>query len=237
MGVNETCRIIFRDGTSIECSLNHAFYTAAGEIVTAESLVSGQRLQADPIPLDVVGVERTGRHTTYSLVEVSDNHRYYTNSVVSKNCDFVSDDETLINPLVLSRIRASSPISYTGTVRWYHDPEPNHTYLVALDPAMGTQNDYGAIEVFQMPEMIQVAEWQNNDVTARHQVRTMLEILTEIDAMLQEHPDQIGDPDIYWTFENNTLGEGVLTIIEDTHEDRFPGSLVTERGRKGLQMR
>jgi len=152
-------------------------------------------------------------------------------------CDFVSDDETLINPLVLNRIHSIQPISYTGTVRWYHDPEPNHAFLVALDPAMGTQHNYGAIEVFQMPEMIQIAEWQHNGVAARHQVRTMMEILCELDACLREHPDQISDPELFWTFENNTLGEGVLTVIEDTHEDRFPGSLVTERRRKGIQMR
>ena len=68
--------------------------------------------------------------------------------------DWVSDDETLINPLTLSRMIASPPTSYTGTVRWYHDPQPNHGFLVALDPAMGTERNYGAIEVFQMPEMI-----------------------------------------------------------------------------------
>jgi hypothetical protein len=152
-------------------------------------------------------------------------------------CDFVSDDETLINPMTLSRIQTIAPTSYTGTVRWYHDLEPNHAYLVALDPAMGTQDNFGAIEVFQMPEMIQVAEWQHNGVAARLQVKTMMEILCEIEATLQEHPDQLSDPEIYWTFENNTLGEGVLTVIEDTHEDRFPGSLVTERRRKGIQMR
>jgi Terminase large subunit, T4likevirus-type, N-terminal/Terminase RNaseH-like domain len=151
--------------------------------------------------------------------------------------DFVSDDETLINPLCLSRIIGVTPSSYTGTVRWYHDPEPNHAFLVALDPAMGTEGNYGAIEAFQLPEMIQVAEWQHNGLAARHQVRVMMEILCEIEAMLLENPEQIADPEIYWSFENNTLGEGVLTIVEDTSEDRFPGMLVTERRRKGIQMR
>jgi hypothetical protein len=151
--------------------------------------------------------------------------------------EWVSDDETLINPLTLSRMTTIQPTSYTGTVRWYHDPEPNHAFLVALDPSMGTENNFGAIEVFQIPEMIQVAEWQHNGLAARHQVRMLMEILCEIEAMLLEHPQQTNDPELYWTFENNTLGEGVLTVIEDTGEERFPGSLVTERRRKGLQMR
>lgn len=65
----------------------------------------------------------------------------------------------------------------------------------------------------------------------------LMEILCEIKASLNEHPEQHSDPEIYWTFENNSLGEGVLTVIEDSGEDRFPGMLVTERRRKGLQMR
>jgi len=152
-------------------------------------------------------------------------------------CQFFSDDETLINPMTLSRISTMPPIGYTGTVRWYCDPEPNHAFLVALDPAMGTERNYGAIEVFQMPEMIQVAEWQHNGLAARHQVRVMMEVLYEIDGILRGHPQQVADPEIYWTFENNSLGEGVLTIVEDTGEERFPGSLITERRRKGISMK
>lgn len=153
------------------------------------------------------------------------------------NCEFVSSDETLINSLVLSRMRASDPLYYVGTSRWYHEPEPNKAYLVALDPACGTMRDFAAIEVFQLPEMIQVAEWQANDLTARHQVRVLLDIMCALDETLRANPEQRNNPEIYWTFENNSIGESILTIIEDSDEDRFPGMLVTERRRKGLQMR
>ena len=39
-------------------------------------------------------------------------------------CDFVTDDETLINPLALTVLRGEEPEFYTGQVRWYKDPEP-----------------------------------------------------------------------------------------------------------------
>lgn len=150
---------------------------------------------------------------------------------------FYTDDDTIINSLTLTRLRSIDPIFYTGTIRWYHEPEPNKTYLVALDPSLGMQKDYSAIEVFQLPEMIQVAEWQNNDTTPRRQVAILLETLYALDSILRENPAQTSNPDIYWTFENNTIGEAILQIVEDTGEDRFPGSLVTERRRKGLNMK
>lgn len=153
-------------------------------------------------------------------------------------CRFVSDDETLIDSLILSSLKyKKEPEFYTGTVRWYREPEPNATYLVALDPSLGTGGDYSAIQVFMLPEMEQVAEWQNNKTPARGQVRTMMNILHTLDGELREHPDQHGDPEIYWTVENNTIGEAVLQIIEDTGEDRFPGQMVNEKKKKGQSRR
>ena len=55
-------------------------------------------------------------------------------------CRFVTDDDTLINSLMLTNLEARNPAFYTGTVRWYVEPEPNKTYLVALDPAIDAGN-------------------------------------------------------------------------------------------------
>ena len=151
--------------------------------------------------------------------------------------EFLTDDDSLINPFTLLRLQVKNPAFYTGTIRWYVEPEPNKTYLVALDPALGTKNDYSTVEIFQLPEMIQVAEWQNNDSAPRRQVAVLMEAMYALDGFLRDNPLQSGDPEIFWTFENNSIGEAVLTIVEDTGEERFPGSLVTERRRKGLNMK
>lgn len=153
------------------------------------------------------------------------------------SCEFVTDDSTLISPLTLTRLTSTDPIFYTGTMRWYVEPEPNKTFLASLDPSLGTRNDYAAIQIFQLPEMIQVAEWQHNEAAPRRQVAVLLEALYALDGILRENPAQVGQPEIFWTFENNTIGEAILTIVDDTGEERFPGSLVTERRLKGLQMK
>lgn len=149
-------------------------------------------------------------------------------------CEFVSDDETLIDSMKLRSLKAmKEPLFYTGTVRWYAEPQPNQTYLVALDPSLGTGGDYSAIQVFSVPDMEQVAEWQSNKTAPRGQVKTMLQILHTIDGELRENPDQHGDPEIFWTVENNTIGEAILQIIEDTGEERFPGQMVSEKRKRG----
>lgn len=151
--------------------------------------------------------------------------------------DFITDDETLINPLTLTRLAGVQPEFYTGTVRWFESPKPNHTYLIALDPSLGTGRDYGAIQVFELPTMKQVAEWQHNHTAPRGQVRTLMQILAFIDATLRDDIEQSGEPEIYWTVENNSIGEAILQIIEDTGEENFPGTFVSERKRKGQTRR
>lgn len=148
-------------------------------------------------------------------------------------CDFIADDETLINPLTLARMQGNNPEFFTGTVRWYRDPEPNRVYIVALDPSLGTGGDPAAIQVFQLPEMIQIAEWQHNLSPPRMQIRILMQILLYLQQTLLDDYEQVGEPEIYWTVENNTLGEALLVVIEDTGEERFPGSFVSEPKRKG----
>lgn len=152
-------------------------------------------------------------------------------------CEFVTDDETLIEPMALARLKSMEPEFYTGAIRWYKEPEANKTYMVGLDPSLGTGGDYSAIQVFELPGMIQVAEWQHNKTPPRDQVRHLMHILNLIDSELRENPDQDGDPTIYWTVENNTLGEAILQIIEDTGEHTFPGSFISEKKRAGSSRR
>ena len=116
-----------------------------------------------------------------------------------------------------------------GQVRWWRKPEPGKLYLVALDPSLGTGGDYGAIEVFQMPEMIQVAEWQHNITPIQQQVKIFRDILIYISNELG------GDAfnQIYWSVENNTVGESALVVIDNLGEETFPGLFLSEPLRKG----
>lgn len=238
MGIKPTVIIGFSDDSFVRCSLKHYFFLQDFSIVSADEINIGDTIESENGIVTVTSKIETGQEeTTYSLIEVEGGHAYYTNGIASKNCDFVSDDLTLINPLCLARMSYSQPEFYTGTVRWFKMPEANKTYLVGLDPSVGSGGDAAAIQVFELPGMIQVAEWQHNLTVAKGQVRTLLQILHFIDGVLREEPDQIGEPEIFWTVENNTIGEHVLSIIEDTGEERFPGMFVSERKRKGSSRR
>jgi hypothetical protein len=133
-------------------------------------------------------------------------------------CQFITFEETLINPVKLNQLKPIQPIRKTGQVRWYGSINSNLTYVVALDPSMGTGGDNAAIQVIELPTLIQVAEWSNNKAPVEEQVRTMRNILEEL--------NQAGKPEIYWSVESNTLGEAALVVIRDTGEENFPGTML-----------
>jgi hypothetical protein len=239
MGNKPVLILEFGNRKHLECTPGHRLFRADGKVVLASDLRIGDWVVTqNGRRTRVKSVRDTGRYATvFDLVEVANGHRYFTNDILSHNCSFLSSDETLINPLTLAHLTAKQPIFYTGTIRWFAEPQPNRGYLVALDPSLGTGGDHSAIQIFQLPEMIQVGEWQHNRTVARGQVQTLLRALLFIDGTLRDHPEQHGDPEIFWTVENNTIGETVLQIIEDTGEERFPGTFVSERRRKGQTRR
>ena len=142
-------------------------------------------------------------------------------------CEFLVFDETLINSIKLAAMEGVSPTLNMGQTRWYKKPTAQYTYAVALDPSMGTGGDNAAIQVFELPSYEQVAEWQHNTTAIPGQIR----VLADICKYLQQETNN--DNGIYWSVENNGIGEACLLVINDFGEENIPGLFVSEPMRKG----
>jgi len=156
-------------------------------------------------------------------------------------CEFAGESETLISSMCLQRLVGQEPKYKINQVRWYEEIQPGKTYLVALDPSAGVGKDYAAITVWCLPDMVQVAEWCHNLTPIPGQVQTMLRMLEYIWDECKDK-GQKGDPDIYYSLENNSWGEAALVSINEIGEENFPGTFIHEprrsnmsgRSRKGL---
>jgi hypothetical protein len=141
-------------------------------------------------------------------------------------CKFITADETLISSMVLTNISGIDPINKIGQLRIYDQILKDNTYVVAWDPSLGTGGDPAAIEIFRLPDLVQIAEWQHNKTDIRGQLRMLIAIL--------EYIREAGVPNdqVYWSVENNTLGEAALVAISEYGEDRIPGYFLSEPGSK-----
>jgi hypothetical protein len=140
--------------------------------------------------------------------------------------EFIAFDETLIDSIKLTLLEANDPYRKTGQVRWYKNIQKGKTYIAGLDPSLGTGGDNAAIQVYELPGMRQVAEWMHNKTPVQEQIRILRMILQEIQ-------DEAGDSEIYWSVENNTLGEAALVVIAEMGEDNIPGIFISQSKRAG----
>ena len=141
-------------------------------------------------------------------------------------CEFIINDETLIDSIFLSSMQGSDPVFKQGTIRWYKSIDPKSTYIVALDPSLGTGGDPAAIQIYEVPSMIQVGEWCHNKTPIPQQVK----LLYDICKYLEEY---VGSQNIYYSVENNTIGEAALISIADVGEENIPGTFLSEPRRSG----
>jgi len=147
-------------------------------------------------------------------------------------CEFLIFDETLISSITLADMEGVAPVETTGQVRWFKRPTPGHTYLVSLDPSMGTGGDYAAIQIFELPTFEQVGEWHHNQTPMNQQIRILQGINKHIHDTIMEK-DSTATPQIFYSMENNTIGEAALMRVMDIGEENIVGMFLSEPIRKG----
>jgi len=143
------------------------------------------------------------------------------------NCSFVIHDETLISPLKLLDMAGTEPLYRNGQVRWYKKPEKDKMYIVALDPSLGTGGDPAAIQVYEAETTEQVAEWRHNRTDVPSQIKILVEIVKELHSVTRD------EKKIYYSVENNTLGEAALISIAEFGEENIPGYFLSDNSVTG----
>ena len=150
-------------------------------------------------------------------------------------CEFIIADETLIASAKLIELQGHEPLYRTGQVRWYQRPRAGRSYVVALDPSLGTGGDPAAIQIYEANTTEQIGEWRHNKTTIPEQIRILADICRHINETVK-HPESI-----YFSIENNTIGEAALISIAEYGEENIQGYFLSEpngggsrRYRKGF---
>jgi hypothetical protein len=142
-------------------------------------------------------------------------------------CEFIINDETLIAPTTLIELEGVDPLYKTGEVRWYKKPVKGSIYIVALDPSLGTGGDPAAIQIFEATTAEQVGEWRHNRTTIPAQIRILADICQHIYDVVKD------ENSVYFSIENNTIGEAALISIAEYGEENIRGYFLSDTGNTG----
>ena len=145
-------------------------------------------------------------------------------------CEFIIADETLIAPAILIDLEGTEPTSRQGQIRWYKKPERGQIYCVGLDPSLGTGGDPSAIQIYEANTTTQIGEWKHNKTTIPEQIKLLAQICRYIEECTGESTN------IYYSIENNSIGEAALISLAEFGESNIPGTMLSEPGksRKGF---
>lgn len=215
----------------IETTHDHEFFVEGMERVSAKDLTLNHKIITSSGTEIVASIEDTNRSTiVYDLHNVEKNHRFFANDLLVSNCEFLVFDETLISSLKLATLEGKEPFMKMGQCRWYKKVKPNCSYIVALDPSLGTGGDPAAIQILEIPSFEQAGEWQHNLTTIQGQVRILRDICNYIN---EECAKQGQTANLYFSVENNAVGEAALVAISELGEESIPGLFLSEPIKKG----
>jgi len=147
------------------------------------------------------------------------------------DCEFLSSDALLINSMRLNGLRWKEPLwTSLGFNFWVPEEElggRNKIYMVSLDPATGGGGDFSAIEVFQFPDMKQVAEYRTNDVNIPMLYGKLTWILRKLTELKPN-----GRSEVLWTFERNGIGEAISALFYNDEHQIEEAELVSDNPAK-----
>ena len=152
--------IIFEDGSEIKCSDNHSFGSEKikASLMKVDDILQGKKVIYNEIVEEEIYL--------YDLLDVGEDNLYYSNNIISHNCEFLGSIGTLINPAKIKTLVYDEPIKRSGGLDVYEKPKDEHTYIMTVDVSRGLNNDYSAFVVFDIstfPYKI-VAKYRNNEI-------------------------------------------------------------------------
>jgi len=146
-------------------------------------------------------------------------------------CSFLSSDALLIDSLALMNltnvVKDIKPAFKIREVTFWKEPLPKHTYLVGVDPSTGSGKDFSVIEIYEFPSMEQIGEYRTNSMSSS----ALYQVLRNILLYLEKK-----EAHIYFSVENNGVGEGVIALFESDEHPPANSEFVSEAGkeRKGF---
>jgi hypothetical protein len=222
---NKLLTIVFDDDSHISITHEHRFVVDCVEVF-AKDLNVGFKLQSSDGYKSIKSIDSCGDDYVYDIIDVgSSNNTYYTNDILSHNCQFLGSSNTLIDAEILERILPKEPVEYkwNGVFKVFERPIDNVTYIMGVDTGKGTGNDYSVVQVLKIineKDIKQVAVYRDNEIDPHDYAQVCIGISKYYNSC-------------YMMIENNGIGD----MLAGTIWYEYEYSNIVNTDSKGLGTR
>ena len=214
-------KIEFVDGSELKCSTNHKIFLEGQDnpkralLLRTGDIVQGLQGQKEIFQVSLIEAPID----LYDALEVENGHKYYTNNVVSSNCDasFLTSGNGVFEPEDLKYYEdnfCKDPIERRGLDNnlWIWEyPDYSRSYMVSADVARGDGSDYSAFHVWDVEACTQVAEYKGQ-LTPRDFGATLCGIASEYNNALLV----IENANVGWSTIEEVISRGYPNLYYST---------------------
>lgn len=160
MKESKIIRFYFIDDKFIDVTEDHRF-VVDGEEKIAINLKIGDYLHHKKLGnIKITNInDKIGIKKVYDPIDV-DGNLYYGNDILNHNCDFLGSTNTVINTTTLEVLLSSytDPIlnDLGGRLLVYENPIKDQQYILGVDPAKGTGENYSVIQILKIVSMVPI---------------------------------------------------------------------------------
>jgi hypothetical protein len=173
-----------------------------------------------PTPSSVQNIEPFyGSYAVYDPVDVELHKEYFTNDIVSHNCEFMGSSGTLISGAALKSLVYETALHEGEGLSTYVNPEEDHKYVMTVDVSRGKGLDYSTFQIIDVTNMPyrQVCTYRNNIIAPGD----FAEVVSRVATVYNKASILV---------EVNDLGAQVADILYETFE--YENLLFTENSGK-----
>ena len=174
--ISKDCYIHFKfsNGSELKCSEDHPLMTIDG-IVKSKNLNKKTEVQTKNGGCFVISKRYIKRKINlYDIVNSGTKHLYYSNGVVSHNCEFLGSTNTLISGQKLQQLVYQDTLYEHDKIKIYEQPikegeddhVADHLYAMTVDVSEGKNLDCSAFSIFDISKIPykQVATYHSSSV-------------------------------------------------------------------------
>lgn len=159
--------ISLTNGKIIKCSEEHPFLNRNG-VIRANCLSVGTVLWGvDGNDVTVDSVEFINKPLeVYDILSVDGGNIFNVDGIVSHNCSFITSGNSVIDSEILLYYKnevCSEPVEKRGITKDYwiwEAPSHEKSYMICADVARGDGSDFSAFHIFDIDNLVQVAEFK-----------------------------------------------------------------------------